>query len=109
MEDINIIVMLLIGLIWLLDAWKLRKNVYSLCNVGSFSTCHVNACVTRRECCGMVAICHFYGMWQMAYIGDSCVYFKNIWHWKYIVLRVWLSFWYHFFTALMSCVLLTIK
>jgi len=31
MEDINIIVRLLIGLIWLQDACKLRKNVYILC------------------------------------------------------------------------------
>jgi hypothetical protein len=55
MDDINIIVMLLNGLIWLQDACKLRKNVYCLSNIGSFCTCQVSACVTRRECCGLLA------------------------------------------------------
>lgn len=54
MEDINIIVILLIGLIWLQDACKLRKNVYSLSNVGSFCTCQVSACFTTRECCELL-------------------------------------------------------
>jgi len=64
MEDINIIVMLLTGLSWLQDACKLRKNVYPLSNGGSFCTCQVSACFTRRECCGLLAKESSIRIWQ---------------------------------------------
>jgi len=64
MEDINIIVLLLTGLSWLQDACKLRKNIYSLSNVGSFCTCKVSACFTRRECCGLLAKESSIHIWQ---------------------------------------------
>jgi hypothetical protein len=64
MEDINIIVMLLIGLIWLQDACKLRKNVYSLSNVGSFCTCQVSACFTRRKYFGLLTKESSIHFWQ---------------------------------------------
>ena len=44
----------------------------------------------------------YFTWWHGVYWRQLCL-FHEYWHWKYIVLRVWLSFWYHFFTALMSC------
>jgi len=69
MEDINIIVMLLIGLIWLHDACKLRKNIYSLSNVGSFSNCQVSACFTRRKCYELLAKESSIHFWQGKFLS----------------------------------------